>query len=95
MLPFISYLGGVKLFLHTDSIIKLVICNILIGGISNGHLLHIYVFMFYHIYFRPDCIGTVLWAERDKFDEIKERLRILLENQITHFRYLRIVQCQQ
>ncbi|XP_053377998.1 calcium-dependent secretion activator 1-like isoform X19 [Mercenaria mercenaria] len=36
---------------------------------------------------RPDCIGTVLWAERDKFDEIKERLRILLENQITHFRY--------
>jgi hypothetical protein len=37
--------------------------------------------------FRPDCIGTVLWAERDKFDEIKERLRILLENQITHFRY--------
>ncbi|XP_076448104.1 calcium-dependent secretion activator 1-like [Babylonia areolata] len=36
---------------------------------------------------RPDGIGTVLQAERVKFDEIKERLRILLENQITHFRY--------
>ena len=35
---------------------------------------------------RPDGIGTVLQAERVKFDEIKERLRILLENQITHFR---------
>ncbi|PVD24731.1 hypothetical protein C0Q70_15216 [Pomacea canaliculata] len=36
---------------------------------------------------RPDGIGTVLQEERMKFDEIKERLRILLENQITHFRY--------
>ena len=36
---------------------------------------------------RPDGIGTVLQAERVKFDEIKERLRILLENQITHFRW--------
>ncbi|ESP01120.1 hypothetical protein LOTGIDRAFT_139881 [Lottia gigantea] len=36
---------------------------------------------------RPDGIGTVLLQEREKFDEIKERLRILLENQITHFRY--------
>ncbi|XP_064633820.1 calcium-dependent secretion activator 1-like isoform X2 [Lineus longissimus] len=36
---------------------------------------------------RPDGIGTVTHEEREKFDEIKERLRILLENQITHFRY--------
>ncbi|XP_046355137.1 calcium-dependent secretion activator 1-like isoform X3 [Haliotis rufescens] len=36
---------------------------------------------------RPDGIGTVLQREKAKFDEIKERLRILLENQITHFRY--------
>ncbi|CAG5130397.1 unnamed protein product, partial [Candidula unifasciata] len=36
---------------------------------------------------RPDGIGTVLQAERTMFDEIKERLRVLLENQITHFRY--------
>ncbi|XP_078339527.1 calcium-dependent secretion activator 1-like isoform X6 [Crassostrea virginica] len=36
---------------------------------------------------RPDGIGTVLLKEKLQFDEIKERLRILLENQITHFRY--------
>ncbi|XP_021351970.1 calcium-dependent secretion activator 1-like isoform X5 [Mizuhopecten yessoensis] len=36
---------------------------------------------------RPDGIGTVLLREKSKFDEIKERLKILLENQITHFRY--------
>jgi hypothetical protein len=35
---------------------------------------------------RPDGIGTVLLKEKLQFDEIKERLRILLENQITHFR---------
>ena len=37
---------------------------------------------------RPDGIGTVTGEEKEKFDEIKERLRILLENQITHFRYV-------
>ncbi|KAK2147526.1 hypothetical protein LSH36_548g01000 [Paralvinella palmiformis] len=36
---------------------------------------------------RPDGIGTVTSEEKEKFDEIKERLRILLETQITHFRY--------
>nr|XP_042901982.1 calcium-dependent secretion activator isoform X6 [Parasteatoda tepidariorum] len=36
---------------------------------------------------RPDGIGTVTVEEKDIFAEIKERLRILLENQITHFRY--------
>lgn len=36
--------------------------------------------------FRPDGVGTVTHEEKDKFQEIKERLRILLENQITHFR---------
>ncbi|XP_036356657.1 calcium-dependent secretion activator 1 isoform X5 [Octopus sinensis] len=36
---------------------------------------------------RPDGIGTVLLSEKEKFDEIKERLRVLLENQITNFRY--------
>ncbi|XP_071161455.1 calcium-dependent secretion activator 1-like isoform X3 [Mytilus galloprovincialis] len=36
---------------------------------------------------RPDGIGTVLLREKEKFDEIKERLHILLEKQITHFRY--------
>nr|XP_021335492.1 calcium-dependent secretion activator 1 isoform X15 [Danio rerio] len=36
---------------------------------------------------RPDGIGTVLVNEKEHFEEIKERLRVLLENQITHFRY--------
>ncbi|XP_074862322.1 calcium-dependent secretion activator 1 isoform X4 [Carettochelys insculpta] len=36
---------------------------------------------------RPDGIGTVTIEEKERFEEIKERLRLLLENQITHFRY--------
>ncbi|KAG3279242.1 calcium dependent secretion activator, transcript variant X9 [Ictidomys tridecemlineatus] len=36
---------------------------------------------------RPDGIGTVTVEEKERFEEIKERLRVLLENQITHFRY--------
>ncbi|XP_056096798.1 calcium-dependent secretion activator 1 isoform X12 [Rhinichthys klamathensis goyatoka] len=36
---------------------------------------------------RPDGIGTVSVEEKEHFEEIKERLRVLLENQITHFRY--------
>lgn len=36
--------------------------------------------------FRPDGIGTVTVEEKEHFEEIKERLRVLLENQITHFR---------
>ncbi|XP_030912262.1 calcium-dependent secretion activator 1 isoform X5 [Geospiza fortis] len=36
---------------------------------------------------RPDGIGTVTVDEKERFEEIKERLRVLLENQITHFRY--------
>ncbi|KAK1332254.1 hypothetical protein QTO34_006926 [Cnephaeus nilssonii] len=34
----------------------------------------------------PDGIGTVTVEEKERFEEIKERLRVLLENQITHFR---------
>ncbi|GAU94345.1 hypothetical protein RvY_06135-2 [Ramazzottius varieornatus] len=36
---------------------------------------------------RPDGIGTVILAEKDKFDEIKDRLRNFLEYQITNFRF--------
>lgn len=38
------------------------------------------------VFFRPDGIGTVTAEERERFEDIKERLRVLLENQITHFR---------
>ncbi|CAG0888772.1 unnamed protein product [Darwinula stevensoni] len=36
---------------------------------------------------RPDGVGTVLHDEKDRFQDVKERLRVLLENQITNFRY--------
>ncbi|PIK39941.1 putative calcium-dependent secretion activator 1 [Apostichopus japonicus] len=36
---------------------------------------------------RPDGIGTVTMEEKDIFEEIKDRLRCLLEQQITRFRY--------
>uniref|UniRef100_A0A8C1DNI4 Ca2+-dependent activator protein for secretion b n=1 Tax=Cyprinus carpio carpio TaxID=630221 RepID=A0A8C1DNI4_CYPCA len=36
---------------------------------------------------RPDGLGTVKVEEKERFEEIKERLRVLLENQITNFRY--------
>lgn len=38
------------------------------------------------VFFRPDGIGTITGEEKERFEEIKERLRVLLENQITHFR---------
>lgn len=37
--------------------------------------------------FRPDGVGTVTLEEKDKFQDVKERLRVLLEKQITNFRY--------
>lgn len=36
---------------------------------------------------RPDGVGTVTLEEKEKFQDVKERLRVLLEKQITNFRY--------
>uniref|UniRef100_A0A914UUN9 Calcium-dependent secretion activator n=1 Tax=Plectus sambesii TaxID=2011161 RepID=A0A914UUN9_9BILA len=36
---------------------------------------------------RPDGVGTVTLEEKERFQDIKERLRVLLEKQITNFRY--------
>ncbi|XP_051862183.1 calcium-dependent secretion activator isoform X10 [Drosophila albomicans] len=36
---------------------------------------------------RPDGVGSITQEEKEKFSEIKERLRQLLEFQITNFRY--------
>lgn len=36
---------------------------------------------------RSDGVGSITHEEKDKFIEIKERLRKLLEHQITNFRY--------
>ena len=35
---------------------------------------------------RPDGVNTVTIDEKAQFEEIKERLRDFLANQITHFR---------
>ncbi|XP_052455943.1 calcium-dependent secretion activator 1-like isoform X6 [Carassius gibelio] len=61
---------------------------------DNGHmidptLLHYsFAFCASHVHGnRPDGLGTVTVEEKERFEEIKERLRVLLENQITNFRY--------
>ncbi|XP_031335903.1 calcium-dependent secretion activator isoform X4 [Photinus pyralis] len=36
---------------------------------------------------RPDGVGSVTHEEKDKFQDVKEKLRVLLEHQITNFRY--------
>ncbi|XP_063856335.1 calcium-dependent secretion activator-like isoform X2 [Scylla paramamosain] len=36
---------------------------------------------------RPDGVGSVLAEEKERFQHIKERLRVLLEHQITNFMY--------
>lgn len=36
---------------------------------------------------RPDGVGSITVLEKEKFAEIKERLRSLLQEQITNFRY--------
>lgn len=40
------------------------------------------------LYFRPDGVGTVTHEEKEKFGEIKKRLRVLLEHQLTNFRFV-------
>lgn len=35
---------------------------------------------------RPDGLGTITVDERQRFEDIRSRLRALLEHQITHFR---------
>ncbi|XP_059184595.1 calcium-dependent secretion activator 1 isoform X3 [Centropristis striata] len=59
------------------------------GAMIDPTLLHYsFAFCASHVHGnRPDGIGTVTVEEKEHFGEIKERLRVLLENQITHFRY--------
>ena len=37
--------------------------------------------------YRSDGVGTVTQEEKEKFTEIKERLRVQLEYQLTNFRF--------
>ncbi|XP_072003106.1 calcium-dependent secretion activator 2 isoform X7 [Engystomops pustulosus] len=59
------------------------------GSVIDPTLLHYsFAFCASHVHGnRPDGIGTVTVEERDRFEDIKERLSVLLENQISHFRY--------
>ena len=44
------------------------------------------LFIFCFHVFRPDGVNTVTIDEKERFEEIKERLRDFLANQITQFR---------
>ncbi|KAM9312568.1 calcium-dependent secretion activator 2 isoform 3-T3 [Gastrophryne carolinensis] len=59
------------------------------GSVIDPTLLHYsFAFCASHVHGnRPDGIGTVTVEEKDRFEDIKERLKLLLENQISHFRY--------
>ncbi|XP_037390770.1 calcium-dependent secretion activator 1 isoform X7 [Pygocentrus nattereri] len=59
------------------------------GSMIDPTLLHYsFAFCASHVHGnRPDGLGTVTVEEKERFEEIKERLRVLLENQITNFRY--------
>uniref|UniRef100_A0A8C5N172 Calcium dependent secretion activator 2 n=1 Tax=Leptobrachium leishanense TaxID=445787 RepID=A0A8C5N172_9ANUR len=59
------------------------------GAVIDPTLLHYsFAFCASHVHGnRPDGIGTVTTDEKEQFEDIKERLSLLLENQIIHFRY--------
>ncbi|XP_064417608.1 calcium-dependent secretion activator 2 isoform X3 [Latimeria chalumnae] len=59
------------------------------GAVIDPTLLHYsFAFCASHVHGnRPDGIGTVTIEEKERFEQIKERLLSLLENQIAHFRY--------
>ncbi|KAI1732731.1 PH domain-containing protein [Ditylenchus destructor] len=68
--------------------------NDLLNKADEGHLVdptlihYSFAFCASHVHGnRPDGVGTVTLEEKDKFQEVKERLRVLLEKQITNFRY--------
>ncbi|XP_051931395.1 calcium-dependent secretion activator 1 isoform X22 [Hippocampus zosterae] len=59
------------------------------GTIIDPTLLHYsFAFCASHVHGnRPDGLSTVKVDEKERFENIKERLRVILENQIVNFRY--------
>ncbi|XP_031711329.1 calcium-dependent secretion activator 1 isoform X12 [Anarrhichthys ocellatus] len=59
------------------------------GVIIDPTLLHYsFAFCASHVHGnRPDGLSTVKVDEKERFEDIKERLRVILENQIVNFRY--------
>jgi hypothetical protein len=42
-------------------------------------------------FFRPDNnVSTISMEEKDRFNEVKERLKLFLEHQVTNFRFIHI-----
>ncbi|XP_074526705.1 calcium-dependent secretion activator 1 isoform X1 [Halichoeres trimaculatus] len=59
------------------------------GAIIDPTLLHYsFAFCASHVHGnRPDGLSTVIVDEKERFEDIKERLRVILENNIVNFRY--------
>ncbi|XP_023180838.1 calcium-dependent secretion activator 1 isoform X7 [Xiphophorus maculatus] len=59
------------------------------GAIIDPTLLHYsFAFCASHVHGnRPDGLSTVKVDEKERFEDIKEKLRVILENHIVHFRY--------
>ncbi|XP_038142337.1 calcium-dependent secretion activator 1 isoform X14 [Cyprinodon tularosa] len=59
------------------------------GAIIDPTLLHYsFAFCASHVHGnRPDGLSTVKVDEKERFDDIKEKLRVILENHIVNFRY--------
>ncbi|XP_041636891.1 calcium-dependent secretion activator 1 isoform X14 [Cheilinus undulatus] len=59
------------------------------GAITDPTLLHYsFAFCASHVHGnRPDGLSTVTVDEKERFEDIKERLRVILENNIVNFRY--------
>uniref|UniRef100_A0A3P8PHV1 Ca2+-dependent activator protein for secretion b n=1 Tax=Astatotilapia calliptera TaxID=8154 RepID=A0A3P8PHV1_ASTCA len=59
------------------------------GAIIDPTLLHYsFAFCASHVHGnRPDGLTTVIVDEKERFEDIKERLRVILENRIVNFRY--------
>lgn len=60
------------------------------GVMIDPKLIHIsFAFCASHIYgSKSDGVVSITHEEKDKFQDVKERLRQLLEEQITNFRYI-------
>ena len=54
--------------------------------VHGNRFLNIFYLFLVIYFFRPDGVGTVTLEEKERFQEVKDRLKVLLEKQITNFR---------
>lgn len=67
------------------------------GLMIDPTLIHFsFAFCATHVYGnRTDRVGSITHEEKEKFQDIKERLRQILEEQITNFRYKKNETCRR